>query len=178
MSAKDISSLIGRGREAISRYKNGGQWKLVVEYVLTGERQAYLRPATAGGHQPRKSHRRGLIETPIKPTQNWLASSTNTTTRSCHRSSAQRPLMVRSPSLHAPMQCLCTLDLLSHRISDAVPDPILQYNQGRWRQYLGWLRALGAVNGEAGDVDFSIRVVRIAFAVSAKQRRASSGNLE
>jgi len=63
------------------------------------------------------------------------------------------------------MQYLCTLDLLSHRISDAVPDPILQYNQGRWRQYLGWLRALGAVNGEAGDVDFSIRVVRIAFAV-------------
>ena len=67
---------------------------------------------------------------------------------------------------------------MGHRIADAVPDLILEGYQ-RWRrQYLGRLASLDAIDDKTGDVDFSVRVIRIAFAISAEQCRAGSGNLE
>src|SRR5450631_3967669 len=65
-----------------------------------------------------------------------------------------------------------------NRIADAVPDLILKSDQ-RWRGHLlRWLRSLDTINDQIGDVDFSVRVIGIAFSISTEQRRTRSGNLE
>ena len=44
-------------REAVLRYLNGGQWKLVAEYVEVESGKRNSRPAAPGSYQPRKGHR-------------------------------------------------------------------------------------------------------------------------
>src|SRR6516164_1769726 len=71
----------------------------------------------------------------------------------------------------------CT-SLSTDRTADAVPDLIFQRDE-RWRGYRHRrLRLSHAIDHQSGDVDLAIDVVRIAFAISGKQRRAYPGNLE
>ena len=59
-----------------------------------------------------------------------------------------------------------------------MPNSILKSDQ-RWRrQCLRWLRSLDTINDQTGDVDFSVRVIRIAFSISTEQCRTRSGNLK
>ena len=64
--------------------------------------------------------------------------------------------------------------LMGDCIADAVPDLILHGNQRGRRQRQRWLRSLDAINDESCEVDFTIRVVRITFPISAEQCRARS----
>src|ERR1700733_4804433 len=65
-----------------------------------------------------------------------------------------------------------------HRVTDAVPDLILQRNQRRRRQRRRRRRSLDAIDDETGDIDFPIGVIGIAAAVVAEQGWAYSRNLE
>lgn len=64
--------------------------------------------------------------------------------------------------------CLAASDLLRYRLAGAAPDLIFERNQGRCWQDLRRLRSLCAINDKTGDVDFSVRIVRITFAISAE----------
>src|SRR5215831_2817205 len=68
--------------------------------------------------------------------------------------------------------------LSTDRAADTVPDLIFQRDEW-WRGYRHRrLRLSHAIDHQSGDVDLAIGVVRIAFAISGKQRRAYPGNLE
>ncbi len=69
-------------------------------------------------------------------------------------------------------------NLLGHCVADTVPDLIFQSNQRRRRESYRWFCSLHPINDEIGNVYFAVRIVRIAFAISAEQCRARSRNLE
>src|SRR5216684_4664430 len=71
-----------------------------------------------------------------------------------------------------------SLTLLSDMSADAVPDLILKGNQRRGRQRRRWFRALDAVDDKTGDVDFSVCIIGITFAIPGEKGRSHSGNLE
>src|SRR3981189_948702 len=59
-----------------------------------------------------------------------------------------------------------------------MPDLILEGNQRRGRQRCRRRRSLGAVDDKTGDVDFSIGIIWITFAIPGEYGRSYSGNLE
>src|ERR1700735_1172737 len=73
---------------------------------------------------------------------------------------------------------LRTASSLSNRMAYAVPDLIFKSDQRRRRQGRRWLRSLGTINDQSGDIDFAVRIIRIAFSISTEQCRTRSGNLE
>ena len=59
-----------------------------------------------------------------------------------------------------------------------MPDLILEGDQRRRSQDCRRFRSLRSIKDEASNIDFSVRVVRIAFAVPSEERRSYARNLK
>ena len=92
--------------------------------------------------------------------------------------SGHAPAQSPNPGSRCPLASRIARQLSTDCTADIVPNLILQRDQRRRRYRHRRLCSPDAIDNQSGDIDLSIRIVRIALAVSAEQRRSDARNLE